>query len=227
MRSANWRRGASSSRWACGFQAAGQSRVLFNKGDLIPAETLVWTTGNRTHSIVEALGVTKNNNRIQTEPTLRSVSDPEIWSVGDCAGNPDQPVSPMRQPRGMPRAAARKPPRICRQRYRVNRWSHRVQATGPAGVLGRRTALGRSDRGSPPAAGLDDVAQHVLEQAARDGEEDCASDSIGLSSFFPRELVLTRRVFSPDQAERGPERAAAPAPTAPQQPKGCRDDRFD
>lgn len=55
-------------------------------GENIAADLVLWTGGTRVSSLAAAAGLTVDGRgRIITDATLRSVSDPEIYAVGDAA----------------------------------------------------------------------------------------------------------------------------------------------
>lgn len=62
-------------------------QVMIKDSHPVVARTLIWTTGNRAHPVVESL-IARDARRITTDPALRSVSDESVWAVGDCAANP-------------------------------------------------------------------------------------------------------------------------------------------
>lgn len=187
--------------------------TLLKDTEPVPARTLVWTTGNRPHPVVEALAVTKNSNRIQTDATLRSVSQPEIWSVGDCAWNPDpsgKPYAPTAQNalRSGKKAAMNILAAIQGQPLEPFVFS----PIGALVVLGQRTAA--AEIGTWKFSGL--LAWfmwrgiYLSKLPGMEKKIRVLLDWI-VEFFFPRDVVLTQRVVAPDQIEPMPERAAAEA----------------
>jgi NADH dehydrogenase FAD-containing subunit len=71
-------------------------RVTTADGETIPAAVTVWTTGFAVHPIAKAtgLGVT-DTGRIVVDGTMRSVSHPDVYAIGDAAlamGPGDKPL---------------------------------------------------------------------------------------------------------------------------------------
>lgn len=185
--------------------------TLLKDADAVPTRTLVWTTGNRTHPVVEALAVTKNANRIQTEATLRSVSQPEIWSVGDCAWNPDpdgKPYVPTAQNalRSGKKAAAN----ILATIHAKPVEPFVFKPIGSLVVLGQRTAA--AEIGTWKFSGLLAWLMwrgiYLSKLPGMEKKIRVLLDWI-VEFFFPRDIVLTQRVSAPDQVDPMPERAAA------------------
>ena len=63
--------------------------VELDKGDPIPAGTLLWTAGVTPDRVVESLSLDKEKGRIKVDGGMRSTSHPEVWALGDCAAVPD------------------------------------------------------------------------------------------------------------------------------------------
>jgi NADH:quinone reductase (non-electrogenic) len=60
--------------------------VELTTGDIVPADAVVWTAGVRVSPLAAAAGLTVDDlGRIVTDPTLRSVSHPSVYAVGDAA----------------------------------------------------------------------------------------------------------------------------------------------
>jgi NADH:ubiquinone reductase (non-electrogenic) len=61
----------------------------------LAAATIVWTTGNATHPVIDALPIAPDNrdqhNRLLVKPTLQLPEFPEVFAAGDCAINPANP----------------------------------------------------------------------------------------------------------------------------------------
>ncbi|MHB8628963.1 MAG: FAD-dependent oxidoreductase [Aggregatilineales bacterium] len=179
----------------------------------VPARTLVWTTGNRIHPVVEVLSVTKNASRIQTDATLRSVSQPEIWSVGDCAWNPDpsgSPYAPTAQNalRSGKKAAAN----ILAVIQGKPSEAFVFKPIGALVVLGQRTAA--AEIGTWKFSGLLAWLMwrgiYLSKLPGMEKKIRVLLDWI-VEFFFPRDIVLTQRVSAPDQVDPLPERAVAEA----------------
>jgi len=61
-------------------------RVTTGDGAAVPAAVTVWTTGFAVHPIAEASALeTTGTGRITVDATMRSVSHPDVYSVGDAA----------------------------------------------------------------------------------------------------------------------------------------------
>ena len=154
--------------------------------------------------------VTKNGNRIQTDATLRSVSQLEIWSVGDCAWNPDpggKPYAPTAQNalRSGKKAAAN----ILATIYGKPLEPFVFNPIGSLVVLGRRTAA--AEIGTWKFSGLLAwVMWRGIYLSKLPGTEKKIRVLLDwvVDFFFPRDIVLTQRVSAPDQVDPTPERAA-------------------
>ncbi|MBF6468198.1 FAD-dependent oxidoreductase [Nocardia beijingensis] len=60
--------------------------VRLDTGELVPSDLILWTTGVRVSPLAAQAGIaTDARGLIRTDPTLRSVSHPEIHAVGDAA----------------------------------------------------------------------------------------------------------------------------------------------
>ncbi|MBT2458977.1 NAD(P)/FAD-dependent oxidoreductase [Streptomyces sp. ISL-86] len=60
--------------------------VELTGGELVPADATVWTTGVRVTPLAADAGLTTDDRgRIVTDATLRSVSHPSVYAVGDAA----------------------------------------------------------------------------------------------------------------------------------------------
>ena len=69
-------------------QAIQPNRVQW-AGGIVEANTIVLAAGIVPNATAAATNVTRDHRgRIVTEATLRSVSDPHVWSFGDCASTP-------------------------------------------------------------------------------------------------------------------------------------------
>ncbi len=72
--------------------------VEFERNGLLErlaAATVVWTTGNATHPVIDTLPIAAENrdkhNRLLVKPTLQLPDFPEVFAAGDCAINPSNP----------------------------------------------------------------------------------------------------------------------------------------
>ncbi|MFB7366388.1 NAD(P)/FAD-dependent oxidoreductase [Streptomyces hydrogenans] len=76
--------------------AVGADRVTTTAGDEVPADVTVWTTGFAVHPLAEATGLElAADGRIAVDATMRSVSHPDVYAVGDAAmalGPGDKPL---------------------------------------------------------------------------------------------------------------------------------------
>ncbi|MFE2284521.1 NAD(P)/FAD-dependent oxidoreductase [Streptomyces sp. NPDC059443] len=64
-------------------------------GRTVPAEVTVWTTGFAVHPIARATALELDGGRIVVDGTMRSVSHPDVYAVGDAAmaiGPGDKPL---------------------------------------------------------------------------------------------------------------------------------------
>jgi len=69
--------------------AAAEGAVALDTGELLPARTLVWTTGNKPNPLLGELPLTQDGGAVRVDPALRVVGANRIWAVGDCARVPD------------------------------------------------------------------------------------------------------------------------------------------
>jgi len=65
--------------------AIKDDKVLLSSGEVIDAETLVWTAGNTTHALIGALPLEKKQGRIVVDDYLEVPQYPGVWAAGDCA----------------------------------------------------------------------------------------------------------------------------------------------
>jgi NADH dehydrogenase len=69
--------------------AAGGA-VTLSTGERIPCETLVWTTGVRSHPTMEMLGLpVDERGRARVDATTAVEGRPGVWALGDSAAVPD------------------------------------------------------------------------------------------------------------------------------------------
>ena len=157
--------------------------------------------------------MTKNSNRIQTNAALSSVSQPEIWSVGDCAWNPDpggKPYSATAQ------NALRSGKKAAMNIVAVIRGKAAepfvFEPIGALVVLGQRTAA--AEIGSWKFSGL---LAWLMWRGIYLGKLPGTEKKIRVlldwivEFFFPRDIVLTQRVSTPDRVDPLPEQVAAEA----------------
>jgi NADH dehydrogenase len=63
--------------------------VVLATGEFIPTELVVWSAGVKAPDFLKNLGLATNRiNQITVLPTLQSVTDPNIFAIGDCADCP-------------------------------------------------------------------------------------------------------------------------------------------
>ncbi|MFP8963798.1 NAD(P)/FAD-dependent oxidoreductase [Streptomyces nanhaiensis] len=66
--------------------AVGADRVTTADGEAVPAAVTVWTTGFAVHPVARATALeTTATGRIVVDATMRSVSHPDVYAVGDAA----------------------------------------------------------------------------------------------------------------------------------------------
>jgi NADH dehydrogenase len=69
---------------------ATSDAVLLGDGRALPAGTVVWTTGNRPHPILDGLTWPRNRaGALVVDETLRVKGEQNVWAIGDCAEVPD------------------------------------------------------------------------------------------------------------------------------------------
>jgi NADH dehydrogenase len=59
--------------------------VGLQDGRFFKGATIVCTVGNSSASIIERLGVSKENGRVATQPDMRVTGSSNIWAIGDCS----------------------------------------------------------------------------------------------------------------------------------------------
>ena len=71
--------------------------AVTSTGDTIPFDLCLWTGGFRASSLAREAGLAVNGRgQIRVDPTLRSVSHPEVYAVGDAASPIENPGAPIR-----------------------------------------------------------------------------------------------------------------------------------
>lgn len=67
-----------------------------NQTEVLPAATIIWTTGTATHPLIKALPIAQEHRdkqgRLQVTPTLQLPDFPEVFAGGDCAVDKDNPL---------------------------------------------------------------------------------------------------------------------------------------
>jgi NADH dehydrogenase FAD-containing subunit len=65
--------------------------LLLDNGEHVGADTVAWTTGFRVPALARAAGLAVDDRgRMLVDPTLRSVSHPEVYGIGDAAAARNQ-----------------------------------------------------------------------------------------------------------------------------------------
>ncbi|WP_369145174.1 NAD(P)/FAD-dependent oxidoreductase [Streptomyces sp. R44] len=75
--------------------AVSADRVTTADGRTVPADVTVWTAGFAVHPIARATSLELTDGRIVVDGTMRSVSHPDVYAVGDAAmavGPGDKPL---------------------------------------------------------------------------------------------------------------------------------------
>lgn len=60
-------------------------KVFLSSGDVLSAQTIIWTAGNTTTPLVNSLPLDKKQGRIVVNSYLEVSEFPGVWAVGDCA----------------------------------------------------------------------------------------------------------------------------------------------
>jgi NADH dehydrogenase FAD-containing subunit len=77
--------------------AVGPDRVTTADGATVPAAVTVWTTGFAVHPIAKATTLeTSDSGQIMVDRTMRSLSHPEVYAIGDAAMAPGPGDKPLR-----------------------------------------------------------------------------------------------------------------------------------
>ncbi|GAB4005418.1 hypothetical protein GCM10029992_53220 [Glycomyces albus] len=67
----------------------GAELAITDTGRVLPSAATVWSVGFAQHPIAAAAGLaTEGVGRIEVDRTMRSVSHPSVWAVGDAAMAP-------------------------------------------------------------------------------------------------------------------------------------------
>ena len=178
--------------------------VLLKDKEPLVGHTLIWTTGNKTHPVLEALDIAKSGNRVQTDATLRSVSHPTLWAVGDCAFNP----APDGKPYGPTAQNASHSGKVAADNM-LAAWQGQTNLTPfvfkPLGllvVLGQRTAA--AEIGNWKFSGLLAWLMwrgiYLSKLPGLEKQVRVLLDWI-VEFFFPRDIVLTQRVTVPKKSD--------------------------
>ncbi|MCF6138534.1 FAD-dependent oxidoreductase [Pseudalkalibacillus berkeleyi] len=76
-------------------------KILYNKGEPVPCDAIVWTAGIQPNRIVRNLDVEKDNSgRIVLSPHHHLPDDPHVFVVGDCASLPHAPSAQLAEGQG-------------------------------------------------------------------------------------------------------------------------------
>jgi NADH dehydrogenase len=82
-----------------GVASVTPEEVVLANGTRITAQTLVWAAGVRAHPLAATLGVELGRgDRIVVAPDLSVPERPEIFAIGDIAGDRDTPLPQVAQP---------------------------------------------------------------------------------------------------------------------------------
>ena len=71
--------------------------VLLGSGDEIEFGVCVWSTGNSALKFVKEMDVTLNRERISIDDRLRVLHHNDVYAIGDCAANQDNPLPMLAQ----------------------------------------------------------------------------------------------------------------------------------
>lgn len=67
-----------------------------NSSEVLPAATIIWTTGTATHPLIKALPIPDEHRdkqgRLYVTPTLQLPDFPEVFAGGDCVVDKDNPL---------------------------------------------------------------------------------------------------------------------------------------
>ena len=75
--------------------AAEEGRVRLESGESVPADCLIWAVGAGSLAVFGDSGLPLDDRGfVLTRPTLRTVGDPRLFAVGDCATLRDWPRTP-------------------------------------------------------------------------------------------------------------------------------------
>ncbi|MFF8814332.1 NAD(P)/FAD-dependent oxidoreductase [Streptomyces pactum] len=117
--------------------------LLLEDGGRVAADTVVWTTGFRVPDLARQAGfAVDEDGRVLVDPTLRSVSHPEVYAIGDAAAprTPDGQVLRMACATSIPaaqQAARALAARLSGREPRPLRFRYALQCIS----LGRRDGL--------------------------------------------------------------------------------------
>jgi len=150
-----------------------QDGLLLDNGDHVEADTVVWTTGFAVPALAQAAGLAVDaRGRMLVDATLRSVSHPDVYGVGDAAAARTQDGREVRM------------------------------GCGPGGIAGVIGALALGDRladRTPRPYRYHDAAWHVS-LGRRDGIVQLGADDdsrvlTGRAAAFVKERVLRGAVW--------------------------------
>jgi NADH dehydrogenase len=69
---------------------AGEHEVTLSDGQVIPANTLIWTAGTSPNPILATLPCNKERGRVVVNEFMEVEGSPGVWALGDCALVPDR-----------------------------------------------------------------------------------------------------------------------------------------
>lgn len=151
----------------------GPDGLLLEDGDQIDADMVVWTAGFAVPPLAREAGLAVDaRGRMLVDTTLRSISHPDVYAVGDAAAAHNQHGDELRMGCG---------------------------PGGVAAVVGALAILERLSDGSPRSLRFEDVAWHVS-LGRRDGivqlgADDRARVITGRPAAFIKERVLRGSVW--------------------------------
>ena len=205
---------------------ATATAVLLDDGSEVPTRTLVWTAGNQPNPLLQTLPCERSRGgQVVVDGTLRVQGLNDVWAVGDCAQIPD----PDSEGRFYPPTAqhALREGRVVAENISAGFagkafQEFRFRTVGTLVALGHRTAVAeiRGRRFSGQLAWLMWRATYLSKLPGMEQKVRVALDW-ALDLVFPRDIVLTANVSSPEAAEpagsiRAPESTEAPVDHEPQ-----------
>jgi NADH:ubiquinone reductase (H+-translocating) len=67
-----------------------ETEAELSNGTVVPARTLVWTTGVKANPLLQTLGLPLDDRgRVRVDPYLRVEGHADVWALGDCAAVPN------------------------------------------------------------------------------------------------------------------------------------------
>jgi NADH:ubiquinone reductase (H+-translocating) len=126
-----------------GVASADENGLTLQSGRRIESATIVWSAGVAPSPMAAGLPLEKTKRgAIVTGPDMRSVSDPSVWALGDCASIPDETGKPYPM---TAQHAIREGPHLAENIVRVIRneptQPFRYHSLGMMAALGGRKAV--------------------------------------------------------------------------------------